>query len=155
MNIELLLTTGIIIFVLLLLNAIFLTIIFFIRRRMATVSQWPSTIGIVTMSRVETRSTSDGYTDYPSVQYAYQVEGQSYQGAKLAPGPEVGGSGAGKVVAKYPAGTQVMIFYNPQNPSETVLERKAPGLWIMWLLLIVFDVTLCGVIPLLWWTMRE
>ena len=107
------------------------------------------------MSRVETRSTSDGYTDYPSVQYAYQVEGQSYQGAKLAPGPEVGGSGAGKVVAKYPAGTQVMIFYNPQNPSETVLERKAPGLWIMWLLLIVFDVTLCGVIPLLWWTMRE
>jgi len=155
MNNELLLTIGIIIFVLFLLNAIFLTIIFFIRRRMATVSQWPSTLGTVMMSRVETRSTSDGYTDYPFVQYAYQVGEQSYQGMKLAPGPEVGGTGAGQVTAKYPAGTQVMVFYNPQIPSEAVLETKAPGLWIMWLLLTVFDVTLCGVIPLIWWAMRE
>jgi len=155
MNTELLLTIGIIIFVLFLLNAIFLTIIFFIRRRMATVRRWPSTLGTVMTSRLETRSTSDGYTDYPFVQYSYQIGEQTYQGMKLAPGPEVGGTGAGKVVAKYPAGAQVMIFYNPQNPSEAVLETKAPGLWIMWLLLTVFDVTLCGVIPLIWWAMRK
>jgi hypothetical protein len=112
-------------------------------------------MGTVMMSRVEQRSTSDGYTDYPIVHYSYQVSGQSYQGMKLAPGPEVGGSGAAKVVSKYPVGAQVMVFYNPQNPSEAVLERKAPGLWIMWLLLGIFDCTLCGVIPLLWWTMSH
>jgi hypothetical protein len=155
MNMTLLLTVGIIVFVLFLLNAIFLTIIFFMRRRMATVSQWPSTMGVVQMSTIEQRSSDDGYTDYPVVQYSYQVSGQSYQSMKLAPGPEVGGSGARGIVAKYPAGAQVMVFYNPQNPSDAVLERKAPAMWLMWLLLIVFDCALCGAVPLIWWSMNQ
>lgn len=156
MNTELLLTVGIIGFVLLILNAVFLTIIFFMRRKMATVSQWPSTMGSVIMSKIEQRSSSEGgYTDYPVVQYSYQAGEQMYQSYKLAPGPEVGGTGAGKVVARYPAGAQVMVFYNPQNPSEAVLERKAPAQWLMWLLLVIFDCTLCGVIPIIWWAMRQ
>jgi len=140
--------------VLVILNAVFLGVIFFMRRRMDVVSQWPSTMGAVMMSTVERRSTSDGYTDYPVVQYSYQIGGQSYQSYKLAPGPEVGGTGAGKVVARYPAGAQVMVFYNPQKPSDAVLERKAPAQWLMWLLLVVFDCALCGVVPLLWYTMK-
>lgn len=156
MNTELLLTVGIIGVVLLILNAIFLTIIFFMRRKMAAVSQWPSTMGTVLMSRIEQRSSSEGgYTDYPVVQYSYQVGGQAYQSYKLAPGPEVGGTGAGKVVARYPAGAQVMVFYNPQNQSEAVLETKAPAQWVMWLILVIFDCTLCGVIPIIWWAMRQ
>lgn len=155
MNMTLVLTVGIIVFVLLILNAIFLGIIFFMRRRMATVSQWPSTMGTVMMSRIEQRSSDDGYTDYPVVQYSYQIGGQAYQSMKLAPGPEVGGTGARKVVAKYPAGAQVMVFYDPQNPSDAVLERKAPAQWLMWLLLIIFDCALCGVIPFIWWSMNQ
>jgi len=151
---ELLLAIGIIVFVLFILNIVFLTIIFFMRRRMATVSQWPATMGNVIMSTVERRSSEDGYTDYPVVQYSYQVGGQAYQSYKLAPGPEMGGTGARKVIAKYPAGAQVMVFYDPRNPAEAVLERKAPAQWLMWLILAIFDVTLCGVIPILWWTMR-
>ncbi len=38
------------------------------------------------------------------------------------PGPDVGGSGAHKVVARYPMGAQVMVYYNPQNPSEALLD---------------------------------
>ena len=155
MNTTLLLTVGIIVFVLFILNAIFLTIIFFMRRRMAVVSQWPSTMGTVMMSTIEQRSSEDGYTDYPVVQYSYQVGGQSFQGMKLAPGPEVGGTGARKVVARYPVGAQVMVFYNPQNPSDAVLERKAPAQWIMWLILVIFDCALCGVIPIIWWSMNR
>jgi hypothetical protein len=156
MNAEFLLTVGIIIFVLLILNVIFLGIIFFMRRRMAAVSQWPSTMGTVSTSYLERRSSSDsGYTNYPVVQYSYQVSGQAYQGMKIAPGPEVGGTGAGKVVGRYPAGAQVMVFYNPQNPADAVLETKAPAQWIMWLILIVFDIALCGVIPIIWWSMSQ
>ena len=155
MNTELLLTIGIIVFVLLILNIIFLGIIFFMRRRMAAVRQWPSTMGTVSTSYLERRSSSDGSTNYPVVQYSYQVGAQTYQGMKIAPGPEVGGTGAGKVVGRYPAGAQVMVFYNPQNPSDAVLETKAPAQWIMWLLLIVFDVALCGVIPIIWWSMSQ
>lgn len=155
MNTELLLTVGIIGFVLLILNAIFLGIIFFMRKKMAAVSQWPSTMGTVLMSTLERRSSSEGSTDYPVVQYSYQVGGQAYQSYKLAPGPAVGGTGAGKVVARYPAGAQVMVFYNPENPSEAVLERKAPVQWVMWLILAIFDCTLCGVIPIIWWAMNQ
>jgi hypothetical protein len=155
MNMNVLLTIGIIVVVLFILNAIFLTIIFFMRRRMAVVSQWPSTMGNVVMSTIDRRSSDDGYTDYPVVQYGYQVNGQSYQGTKLAPGPEVGGTGARKVVAKYPAGAQVMVFYNPQNPGDAVLERKAPAQWLMWLMLVLFDCALCGAIPFIWWSMNQ
>lgn len=149
MNTELLIVVGIIVFV-------FLGIIFFMHRRMAAVRQWPSTMGAVNASYLERRSSSEGgYTNYPVVQYSYQVSGQAYQGAKIAPGPEVGGTGAGKVVARYPAGAQVMVFYNPQNPSDAVLETKAPAQWILWLILIVFDIALCGVIPIVWWSMNQ
>ena len=151
MNTQTLLVIGILGFVLLILNAVFLAIIFFMRRKMAAVSQWPSTMGTVNASYLERRSSSEGgSTNYPVVQYSYQIGGQAYQSTKLAPGPEVGGTGAGKVVARYPEGAQVMVFYNPQNPSDTVLERKAPAQWLMWLLLIVFDCALCGVIPILY-----
>jgi hypothetical protein len=113
-------------------------------------------MGTISTSYLERRSSSDGgSTNYPVVQYSYQVGGQTYQGMKLAPGPDVGGTGAGKVVARYPAGAQVMVFYNPQNPSDAVLETKAPAQWIMWLILIIFDVALCGVIPIIWWSMSQ
>jgi uncharacterized protein DUF3592 len=155
MNATLLLTVGIIGFVLLILNAVFLGVIYFMRRKMSQVSQWPSTMGTVMMSTIELRSSSEsGSTEYPVVQYSYRVAGQGYQSLKLAPGPEVGGTGARKIVARYPAGAQVMVFYNPQNPSEAVLERNAPAQWLMWLLLVIFDCVLCGVIPLIWWSMR-
>ena len=155
MNATVLLTVGIIGFVLLILNTIFLGVIYFMRRKMAAVSQWPSTMGSVVMSRVEWRSSSDsGSTAYPVVHYSYQVNGQAYEGYKLAPGPEVGGTGANKIVARYPAGAQVMVFYNPQNPSEAVLEKKAPAQWLMWLLLVIFDCALCGVVPVVIWSAR-
>ena len=156
MNTQTLLVIGILGFVLLILNAVFLAIIFFMRRKMAAVSQWPSTMGTVNASYLERRSSSEGgSTNYPVVQYSYQIGGQAYQSTKLAPGPEVGGTGAGKVVARYPEGAQVMVFYNPQNPSDTVLERKAPAQWLMWLLLIVFDCALCGVIPILYFSLGQ
>ena len=156
MNTQTLLVIGIIGFVLLILNAVFLGIIFFMHRKMAAVSKWPSTLGTVNASYLERRSSSEGgSTNYPVVQYSYQVSGQTYHTTKFAPGPEVGGTGAGKVVARYPVGAQVMVFYNPQNPSEAVLERKAPAQWLMWLLLIVFDCALCGVMPILYFSLGQ
>lgn len=50
MNTELLIVVGVISFVFLILNIIFLGIIFFMRRRMTAVRQWPSTMGAVNAS---------------------------------------------------------------------------------------------------------
>ena len=155
MNSELIITIVSITCVLILLNAIFLGMIYFMRRRMAVVSTWPSTMGTVVNSFLEQRSDSEGTTNYPVVQYSYQVAGQTYQSSKRAPGMEVGGTGAGKVIARYPVGAQVMVFYDPQKPSDAVLERNAPAQWLMWLLLGVFDLALCGAIPIIWFSMNR
>lgn len=152
---ELLIIVGSIGFVIILLNAIFLGIIFSTRRKMAAVEQWPSTLGTVLTSTLERRRSGNnsGYTNYPVVQYSYRVGGQMYQSMKLAPGPEVGGSGAGSVVARYPAGAQVMVFYNPQAPSDAVLEKKASAQWVMWLVLVVANLMLCGMASLFAFTL--
>jgi len=127
-------------------DAIFLGIIFFTRRKVAQAASWPSTMGTVTSSRIELRSSSEGgSTPYPIVNYAYQVMGQPYQGAKVMPGPEKGGSGARKVVERYPAGAQVMVYYNPEKPSKALLERGTPGfVRLFWIILIILDIFLCG-----------
>ncbi len=144
MSNESMMTVGILGCVFVILNVVFLAIIFFTQRKMNAVQSWASTMGTVMASYLERRSSSDGSTNYPVVQYSYQVGGQAYQGAKIAPGMEVGGTGAGRVVEKYPEGAQVMVFYDPNNPSDAVLEKKARAQWLMWLLLVVFDVMLCG-----------
>lgn len=88
MRTDFVLTVGIIGFVLLILNAVFLGIIFFMRRKMAAVSQRPSTMGTVLRSTLESRHSSEGgWTNYPVVQYSYQIGGQAFQGQRIAPGP--------------------------------------------------------------------
>jgi hypothetical protein len=137
---------GIVGCVFLLMNAIFLGILLSTQRKMNAVQSWSTTMGTVTSSYLERRRSSNnrGSTDYPVVQYSYQVGGQAYQSTRIAPGMEVGGTGAGRVVERYPAGAQVVVFYDPQNPSDAVLERKAQVQWILWLVLVIMDLMLCG-----------
>ncbi|MDQ2692644.1 MAG: DUF3592 domain-containing protein [Chloroflexota bacterium] len=127
-------------------DAIFLGIILFTRRKVTKASTWLSTLGTVTESRIQMRSNSEGgRTSYPLVRYTYQVMERSYQSQKVVPGMDVGGSGAQKVVARYPVGAQVMVYYNPEDPSEALLERGMPGhiKWL-WIILAILNVFLCG-----------
>ena len=98
------------------------------------------------LQRLSRRRGSKGSSvAYPVVQYSYQVMGQMLQGRGVIPGPETGGSWAHKVVERYPAGAQVMVYYDPNNPSDAVLERGMPGYikWL-WVALILTDLFLCG-----------
>lgn len=148
MNIDTttLIVIGAIVFSALIVDGILLAIILVTRRKVALAASWSSTMGTVTHSAIEWRRGSEGQSvAYPVVQYAYQVMGQTLQGRKVQPGPEVGGTGAHKVVNRYPAGAQVMVYYDPNNPSDAVLERSMPGFikWL-WVALVVTDLFLCG-----------
>ena len=146
MDTTTLIVIGSILFSILLVDGILLGIILYTRSKVAKASSWPSTMGTVTHSAIEWRRGSEGGSvAYPVVQYAYQVMGQMLQGRKVMPGPETGGTGAHKVVNRYPAGAQVMVYYDPDNPSDAVLERSMPGFikWL-WVAIIVTDLFLCG-----------
>lgn len=92
---------------------------------------WPAVQGTVVESWVRESESTDSegsvsYSYYPEIRYQYQVMGNEYQGDKISFGPKVGGirSRAEKAIAKYPTGANVMIYYQPDNPINAVLERS-------------------------------
>ncbi len=152
MDSTVLFIVGIFVIIAVALNLIFLAIIYFMHRKAKVAGGWGSVTGTVLASGLERRRSSNnsGSVNYPVVLYSYRVMGQDYQSNVIAPGLQVGGSGAPKVVERYPIGSQVTVYYNPQNPGEAVLEKKAPALMWMWVSLLIMDFMLMSmVIPLI------
>ena len=109
---------------------------------------WPASQGTILESwvRESTTTDDDGSTSshyYPEVRYAYQVMGVEYQGDKLTFGPKSGGaqSKAARIVSNYPKGVTVTVYYDPQKPSNAVLERNvSKSLLIYGLIFIVIGI---------------
>ncbi len=113
---------------------------YFQQRRAAGESAgWPATQGKIVLSTVMT-STTRHRTDsgmwvertsyFPKVRYEYSVLGKAYTGERIAFGAAKGHSApadAEKVLARYPVGATVTVYYNPRDPAEAVLEREMRG----------------------------
>jgi hypothetical protein len=56
---------------------------------------------------------------FPLVTYSYAVNGQAFQGSNV----RVMASKSKKVLAKYPKGSVVQVFFDPHKPSTALLER--------------------------------
>ncbi|MCI0394413.1 MAG: DUF3592 domain-containing protein [Chloroflexi bacterium] len=87
---------------------------------------WLSTTGVIVKSRVEV-SGGDHASVSPHVVYEYSVGGQTYQGKQIRAGDSyfniTNSRQAYDTVDRYPAGNQVIVYYNPANPAEAALER--------------------------------
>lgn len=120
-------------------------------RQKSALKEWQSTTGIITASALERRSrgTNRGYANYAAIRYSYQAGGQAYQGTKFDLGPALRDKEAKKLIARYPVNTQVTVFYNPQNPSEAVLEKRNPTQWVWWFIAIVFACVFYNIIGML------
>lgn len=152
---EALIAVGSICFSELVISAILLTIIFSARWSASKAQSWAATTGKVVFSTLEARRGSKGnMVYYPVVRYQYRVHAMNYEGNKIMPGMAWGGSGAAAVVAKYPVGTTVPVYYNPENPAEALLERDAPK-YTIWLgvALILSNLFMCGMAALLFFTL--
>ena len=95
---------------------------------------WPTTQGVMLSSGLkenrhydsETHRTSVTYE--PQVQYQYSIMGQTYQGDHLAFGKaSYNYNTAAKKIAPYAQGANVVVHYDPADPSKAVLETKAAG----------------------------
>ena len=93
----------------------------------AASQSWLPTNGRVLKSRVEV--ISGRYTSVkPYVLYEYQVNSQTYQSDMIRASDKImviqrGSRAAYDTIDRYPEGASVTVYYNPQNPSEAVLER--------------------------------
>lgn len=94
-----------------------------LRKRAKRTLAWLQVPGKILESSVV--SSADGESTFPEVLYAYEVNGTPLQSGS------VGASGmmtASDIVAKYPVGRAVQVFYDPDSPSSAVLERNASAL---------------------------
>ena len=85
-------------------------------------SSWPSTVGTITSSRVVAATFGKNTSYRPEVRYRYSVNGTMYENNRVGLlGPGVLGSEVQRVVARYPTGSSVRVFYPPSSPARSAL----------------------------------
>ena len=102
------------------------------RHRIVEAAHWPSSPGMVTASSIKldsTRIRGGGYNRHHvvNVRYEYEVSGKKYTSDVITFGmrysfpsaPE-----AEQMLARYPQGQPVTVYFNPHDPSMACL---APG----------------------------
>jgi len=103
--------------------------------------QWLETSGQILGSGIQISTHRGGHgtlhSTYPKVFYQYQVGGQILQGNRIHLGTAIGGIGAQSAAARFPVGSIHPVYYNPNNPSESVLEKRARGNWLNLVLIVL------------------
>lgn len=94
-------------------------------------ADWPRTLGWIERSNVVTFSPTGGRVE-PRLElaYSYTVDGESYTGHRVRlPVPfELGfEESPQQLTARYPAGLEVDVHYDPQDPGRAVLEPGVPA----------------------------
>jgi hypothetical protein len=124
-----------------------------LRRQVEQAREWLTTQGQVLSSGVErfasreskmNPSSTDGVISSrwqllvrPDVAYRYTVDGVEYQGNRISFGGRLYASFdllARRRVSAYGKSQTVTVHYNPANAAEAVLEVRAYGEWVVWLL---------------------
>jgi len=75
---------------------------------------------------VSFKSSRSKVNGLPYVLYEFEVNGKKYKGSVITPGDMTlaGNASAEKVVARYPAGADVQVYYNPNDPNKHFLEKN-------------------------------
>jgi hypothetical protein len=116
---------------------------------------WPTAAGTVQDARIQMHQSTDEEGDVTTtyeafVQYRYSVSGREYQGMRrtFSDVRTSSRSRTEKILERYPPGGSVTVYYDPEDPSASVLE---PGVGAMSyiLLLLVLAFLVFGVVGLL------
>lgn len=104
---------------------------------------WLSTNATITSSEIEqfertqkktgSSGTEKVITYKPKLTYAYSVAGTTYSGDQLnfSSTSYRDKSVAEGIQTAYPNGASIDVFYNPQNPAESVLNREGEAITLL------------------------
>jgi|GEM_PF-1873866 len=97
-------------------------------RKAVASREWPSSVGRIISSEVQTAYGGRSTTHYPRAKYSYTVAGQNYTGDRIvfAWRNIFDRQATEKVVESYRPGQTVTVFYDPQQPQESTLDRNFP-----------------------------
>jgi len=94
---------------------------------------WPTVEGEITTAEVlDKRKPGERHSTYKArIEYQYSVEGVAHSGDRVSFAGDVSSSNRGaasELTARYREGSKVAIYYDPEDPSDSVLE---PGMTAM------------------------
>ena len=79
-------------------------------------------------------SSTDFVTDettrtgnFAEISYSFAVGARTYHGNRVSLGKDAGGAEVVAILKRYPAGKIVPVYYDPDNPGESVLEKDDGG----------------------------
>lgn len=92
--------------------------------RIVESQSWKKTTGRV-VSSTSVPGTLASFTTYPEVAYTYAVNQREYNSQNLHGGSEyrLTRAGAAAEAARYPVGAEVEVYYDPEAPSDAILDR--------------------------------
>ncbi|MEK6970971.1 MAG: DUF3592 domain-containing protein [archaeon] len=117
-----------------------------------THSNWPTIEGTVTSSEIVSTPSESGKSYNGLLHYAYQLDGSLFTGKGWPSGGGIEFVEHSKVLArlneglaKFPAGSKIIVHYNPSNPAESSLTTGFVGLGLAVLVFGIF-LLICGII---------
>lgn len=140
-----------------------LTLLFLFAARLYVVTEltndtesfnWPTTTGLITSSKIESW-TESGDTDFASsVEYEYVVDNRKYSSNRIRFGGFLLALPGNKAEAEealrlYASGNSVQVYFDPDEPSLSVLEPGAGRIRILlmlaiWVIMSIFSCLLAG-----------
>jgi hypothetical protein len=88
---------------------------------------WAQTAGTVLSTTIRVRRVGQSRSEIPLVIYSYQVDGRPYQSHRVRAGDETGQikviGDASSMLDRYPVGSNVTVYYDPDDPANAALER--------------------------------
>lgn len=98
--------------------------------RIFALRRWKTTEGIVLESFKTSRRENFQTLEDAKVRYEYEVNGKRYQSSTIKASGDMSGDTAkrgqsdmDRLLAKYPAGSRVTVYYNPSMPRMACLEQ--------------------------------
>lgn len=113
---------------------------------------WLTTSGRIVTSKVESRpctgvgEKAGTMGNFPLVTFEYTVRGRLFQGSRISVGEQAADVGVESMLDKYPQGAEVDVYYNPDDPEESVLERDLPPDFAKAIGGLLFFVVACAII---------
>jgi hypothetical protein len=107
-------------------------------------ANWPTATGTVTASGTKTVM----FRRQPQIAYTYSVNGTPFTSQRVSFAGGYKSKDVDPILARYPAGAQVTVAHDPQNPAEATLETgsneqvtaQVRVLWICFILIVVVNI---------------
>jgi hypothetical protein len=97
--------------------------------RAALSASWPFTRGVIVSSEVESFSSSEGVRFRPVISYLYRVGKREVLGSHVSlvePVSAFNETDARAYAERYRLHGEVLVYYNPERITESVLDQSAP-----------------------------